>query len=159
MYDFVESEFQTFVARVEGKRIDDTELKQHLVEEFQSLRQQVQAVSNSVSERITKLQVELQSHQITVEKSESKIYAKLDELTDWYINLENKLQEQSNKSNSDIRIKTENKEGKVLNQKKIHYECAYCNQNYQTKSIQGGHFLSYNFCSHSCKYEYEKRNC
>ena len=159
LYAFVDREFQALVARVEGKIIDTTELKQHLVKEVQSISQQVQAVSSSVSERITKIQVELQSHQISVENSESKIYADLYELTDWYRKLENELHKQSKKSSLDTSIKTENQGSKVFSPKKIQYECAYCNQNYQTKSIQGGHFLSYNFCSHSCKHEYEKRNC
>lgn len=159
LYAFVDREFQAFVDRVEGKIIDSTELKQHLVEEVQSLRQQIQAVSSSVSERITNIQVELQNHQISVEKSESKMYADIYELTDWYRKLENELQKQYKKISSNKSIKTENPETQVFTPKTIKYECAYCNQNYQNKSIQGGHFLSYNFCSHSCKNEYEKRNC
>lgn len=41
LYAFVDREFQALVARVEGKIIDVTELKQHLVEDVQSISQQV----------------------------------------------------------------------------------------------------------------------
>lgn len=41
LYAFVDREFQALVARVEGKIIDATELKQHLVEDVQSISQQV----------------------------------------------------------------------------------------------------------------------
>jgi ribosomal protein S10 len=132
-----------------------TELNQQLAEEIQSLHEQMQAVSSSVSERITALRVELQSHQISVEKSETKIHADLYELADWYKQLETQLQKRYKKSNVDTSIKIEKQEIT----KTIQYMCEHCHRNYQKQPIKGGHFLNYNFCSHGCKFEYENRNC
>lgn len=132
-----------------------TELNQQLAEEVQTLHEQMQAVSSSVSERIIALRVELQSHQIYVEKSETKIHAELYKLADWYKQLDTRLQKRSKKSNVDTNIKIEKQEIT----KTIQHVCEHCHRNYQKQPIKGGYFLNYNFCSDGCKFQYEKRNC
>ena len=158
LYAFVDREFQALVARVEGKIIDTTELKQHLVKEVQSISQQVQAVSSSVSERITKIQVELQSHQISVEKSESKMYADIYELTDWYRKLEEKIEILSKSSSLHPSSKIEKREIRVSSLKEIQPICETCNQPCQSKPIEGGFLFNNKFGCRSCKTHFEKRN-
>lgn len=158
LYAFVDREFQAFVDRVEGKIIDSTELKQHLVEEVQSLRQQIQAVSSSVSERITELQVELQSHRLSGEKSEIKIGANIYELTNWYRKLEQKVENSSKISISNPSSKIEKREIRVSSLKEIQHICDNCNQPYESKPIEGGFLFNNKFCCRSCKTHFEKLN-
>ena len=139
MYAFIDSEFQPFVDRVEGKLIDDTQLKQHLAQEVQSLRQQVQAVSNSVSERIKSIQVELQSHQSYVKKSESKIYADIDKLTDWYKKLEDEVKKLVEKNGSVIIKKVEQSKTTVSSTNKV--MCEHCYDDCKNDPIPGGFFV------------------
>jgi len=135
-----------------------TELNQHLAEEVQSLRQQVQAVSSNVSERISSVQVELQKQIVFGKKFENKISTDLYELTDWYRKLDQQLQKQLQNNSLNTTSKPKNKEPKI-SLAEMHSRCEYCSRICQTRSIQGGEFLNYKFCSRSCKNEYEKRNC
>lgn len=153
LYAFVETEFQAFVERVEGKIVDDTQLKQHLAEQVQSLCQQIQSVSSSVSERIKKLQVELQSHHIFVEKSESKIYANIYEVTDWYRKLENELQKLVEKNGAITSNQVEQSEAKVSNNNQ--FMCDWCHDYCKNDPIVGGYSSNYKFCRRSCKNNFE----
>ncbi len=135
-----------------------TELNQHLTEEVQSLRQQVQAVSSNVSERISSLQVELQKQIVSGRKFEHKISTDLYELTNWYRKLDQQLQNWLKNNSLNTSSKQRNKEPNI-SLAEMQSRCEYCSSICQAQSIQGGEFLNYKFCSRSCKKEYEKRNC
>lgn len=132
------------------------ELNQQLAKEVEALHQQIQAVSSNVSERIKSLRVELQTHILTVKKSEHKIHIDLYELTDWLNRLENEL-----KQREYSKLTTSSKQTKQvisnITSKEVRHECKYC-PNYTTQPIKGGEFLNYYFCSPNCKLEYERMN-
>ncbi len=135
-----------------------TEINQHLVEEVQSIHQQIQAVSSSVSERIKALQVELQTQRLFVEKSERKIHEDLYELADWYKNLENELKKLGEKSGSTTSNKVQKSEVKVSSTNKIKYVCDHCHRNYEHQPIEGGYFFNNKFCRPFCKKRFELQN-
>ena len=135
-----------------------TDINQVFTQEVHSLRQEIQALSNSISEKIESLQVESQNHQCYLEKTKDKIHADIYVLTDWYDELERKLDkiietQKVHQNNTLI-----NQQAKVISLNQLKNTCYHCTKDYMNKPIEGGEFLNYKFCSYNCKHEYERLN-
>lgn len=139
---------------------NSTELNQKLIKEFESLSQQVKAVSSGELKEVAALRVELQSQLSYIEKSERKIYANIHELKNRCKKLEDKII-QSFKENSSVasskQINQKQRNEKVFS-KEMNYVCEHCNRSHETQPIKGGYFLQSNFCGQGCKREYERMN-
>lgn len=114
------------------------QLTQNLAREILPLQKQVQSISINVSNKIEKVQVELQNRLVLLEESECKIRNDISKLSSLYAKLA--------------------KEPEVEPLPLSQYNCEHCHQTYKNKPIQGGYFHNSKFCSSNCRYQYENIN-